>query len=83
MLNKSILQILAIPAKFLLFPLIEMFSKVGRQEAADAVVRQKHVKVAQKATFGFMRLVLFLQGLEGDDLSETHNSVIVRSKTGV
>lgn len=54
--------------KALLFRLIKMFSQVGGQQAADSVVRDENVKIAQQASLGFIRFVLFLQGTVRDDL---------------
>lgn len=57
--------------QILLLPLVEVFPDVGRQQAADAVVGEEHVKVPQQAALGFVRLVLRLQELVGDDLKQT------------
>lgn len=52
----------------LLFPLIEMFTKMRRQQAADAFIWKEHVKVTEKTPFGFKRFILRLQGFVWDDL---------------
>lgn len=51
-----------------------MFPQVRRQQAADAVVRQEKVEVAQQAPLGLVRLVLRLQHLVGDDLTRTNRN---------
>lgn len=45
-----------------------MFSEVGWQQAADAVVRKEHVKVPQQTALGFIWFVLRPQDLVRDDL---------------
>lgn len=55
-------------SKNLLFRLIEMFTKMRRQQAADAFIWKEHVKVTQKTPFGFKRLILRLQDFVWDDL---------------
>lgn len=60
-----------IQGKVLLFPLVEMFSKVGGQQAADAVIRQEHVEVSQQTALGFEWFVLRPQDLVWDDLAYT------------
>lgn len=60
----------------LLFPQVEMFSELGWQQAADAVVRKKHVKVPQQPAFGFIWFVLCLQDLVWDDLLRTQRHMI-------
>lgn len=54
--------------KPLLFPLVEMFPKVGGEQAADAFIRDENIKVVQQASFGFKWFVLFLQDIVWDDL---------------
>ncbi len=54
-----------------------MFSEVGRQQAADTVVRQEHVKVPQQTALGFIRFVLRPQDLVGDDLLQTQGHIII------
>lgn len=53
-----------------------MFSKVGGQEAADAVVRQEHVEVSQQTALGFERFVLRPQDLVWDDLLRTQENIM-------
>lgn len=53
-----------------------MFSEVGWQQAADAVIRKEHVKVPQQTALGFVRLVLRLQDLQRDDLPQQGHIVI-------
>lgn len=60
----------------LLFPQVEMFSELGWQQAADAVVRKKHVKVPQQPAFGFIWFVLCLQDLVWDDLLRMQRHMI-------
>lgn len=43
---------------------------MGRQQAADAIVGEKHVKVPQEASLGLIWFVLCPQDLVGDDLPE-------------
>lgn len=62
----------------LLFPQVEMFSEVGWQQAADAVVRKKHVKVPQQPAFGFIWFVLCPQDLVWDDLLRVKRHMINR-----
>lgn len=45
-----------------------MFPQVGGQQAADSVVRDEDVIIVQQASLGFIRFVLFLQGIVRDDL---------------
>ena len=52
-------------------PQVEMFPNVGRQEAADTVVGEEHIKVPQEAPFGFVRFVLSLQELVWNYLFHT------------
>lgn len=65
-----------IKRKVLLLPLVEMFSKVGGQQAADAVVRQEHVEVSQQTALGFEWFVLRLQDIVWDDLLRTQENIM-------
>lgn len=65
--------------KFLPLPLVEMFSEMGRQQAADAVVREEHVKIPQQTAFGFKRFVLRPQDLVGDDLPRIHAHIMINT----
>lgn len=47
-----------------------MPSEMRWQQAADAVVREKHVKIPQQTAFGLKRFVFCLQNLVGDYLPE-------------
>lgn len=53
-----------------------MFSKVGGQQAADAVVRQEHVEVSQQTALGFEWFVLRLQDIVWDDLLRTQENIM-------
>lgn len=56
-----------------------MFSEMGWQQAADAVVRNKHVKVPQQTALGLKRLVLCLQGLVGNDLPQARRYIVIKT----
>lgn len=68
--------------KALLFPLIKMFPQVGGQQAADSVVRDENIKVAEQASLGFIRLVLFPQGIIWDDLVQREGRCAVTGLLG-
>ena len=56
--------------KVLPLPQVEVFPEVRRQQAADAVVGEEHVEVAQQAALRFVRFVLRPQDFIRDDLKQ-------------
>ena len=61
-----------------LLPFIEVFAKVGGQQAADPVIRKEHLKVPQQLALGLIWLVLCLQHFIRDHLDRTHGKTTCR-----